>query len=101
MKKLIFLIIPLMFMGCTERQPVVGQENTLQELIINNPDLKDCKTYYYYIDRKNYGNILKCPNSTTSSSNVITTTEGRVTTSRTLTTVTIDGVEYTPKINKE
>ena len=49
MKKLIFLIIPLALIGCTERQPVVGQENTLQQLITNNPDLKDCKTYYYYM----------------------------------------------------
>ena len=97
MKKfLVPLVIGLLLTGCqpprvntttaaTESQATVGLNLT--------KGLEDCKLYWFVpFENSRSISIVRCPNSTVSTSQEVV--EGKTT--HVQTTITIDGIEYTP-----
>ena len=97
-KFLIPLAVGFLLVGCepprantttaaTESQATVGLNLT--------KGLEDCKLYWFTpVEDRRSITIVRCPNSTVSTNQEVT--EGKIT--HVQTTITIDGVEYTPVV---
>ena len=89
MKLLMVILGVVMLTGC---EP--SYEEKTQNFTQLPVELKDCKFYYVSSNTGSNLNIVRCPNSTVSTSQEVV--EGKTT--HVQTTITIDGVEYTPVV---
>ena len=84
MKK--FLVILIMSLAITACSPTASETSDSYKI---PEELNDCKFFYLYSPSKSGLNVVRCPNSSVST----TYMQGKTPT----TTVTIDGVIYTRK----
>ena len=99
MKKiLISLILGFLMVGCRPAQvntTTAATESQATVALNLTKGLEDCKLYWFVpFENSRSISIVRCPNSTVSTSQEVV--EGKTT--HVQTTITIDGVEYTPVV---
>ena len=98
MKKiLISLILSFLIVGCEPAQintSTAATESQATNALKLTKGLEDCKLFQFPLTKYDEISIVRCPNSTVTTNQKIQ--QGKTT--YTQTTVTIDGVEYTPVV---
>ena len=99
MKKILIpLILGFLMVGCRPAQvntTTAATESQATVALNLTKGLEDCKLYSFIPgEHERSITIVRCPNSTVSTNQEVT--EGKVTNVQT--TITIDGVEYTPVV---
>ena len=98
MKKfLIPLILGFLMVGCEPAQintSTAATESQATNALKLTKGLEDCKLFQFPLTKYDEISIVRCPNSTVSTSQEVV--EGKTT--HVQTTITIDGVEYIPVV---
>lgn len=81
-KKLLIIMLPFLLLGCEKR---VENSNYTDVLQLND-ELKDCKAYFLQSGVGGHMTVIRCPNSSVSTSEQ----QGKITTRA----IVIDGKEY-------
>ena len=99
MKKILTtLVLGFLLVGCeppSVNTTTAATESQATVALNLTKGLEDCKLYWFTTGENSHSiSIVRCPNSTVSTNQEVA--EGKVT--HVQTTVTIDGVEYTPLV---